>query len=76
MPLYYLVDEYPTSPPKVVIPGHLESLGLKEHVVGAIPADSEGSPILYCLIDAAHQWVSDHPLSLQPHRPVVAKRQY
>ncbi|CAI8021691.1 Leukocyte receptor cluster member 9, partial [Geodia barretti] len=68
-----LNDEYPTSPPKVIIPGHLESLGLKEHVVGAIPADSEGSPILYCLIDAARQWVSDHPLSLQPHRPVVAK---
>jgi uncharacterized protein (UPF0248 family) len=68
-----VVDEYPTSPPKVVIPGHLESLGLKEHVIGAIPADSEGSPILYCLIDAARQWVSDHPLSVQPRRPVVAK---
>ena len=69
----YHVDKYPTFLPKVVVPDYLQSLGLREHVLGAVPTDSEGSPILYYFTDAARQWVNDHPLSVQPSPSAVAK---
>ena len=33
----------------------------------------EGSPVLYQLIDAAREWVSNHPLSLQQSGPTVLR---
>ena len=56
---------YPANSPSITLPSHLQSLGLREHVLSTIPAESEGSPILYQMIDAARAWVDDHPLSIQ-----------
>ena len=56
----------------MVVPLHLQTLGLKEHVLSAVPAESKGSPILYHLTDAALQWVSNHPLSKQQTPPPTA----
>lgn len=57
---------YPTSPPHIILPSHLQSLGLEEHVLSSIPEGADGTPILYNLIDAAREWVCSHPMNVNP----------
>lgn len=59
---------YPASPPQIELPSHLQSLGLREHISSAIPEGAEGAPILYQLIDAAREWVSTHPMNINPQQ--------
>ena len=63
-----LTGMYPASPPQIDLPSHLQSLGLREHILSAIPEGAEGTPVLYQLIDAAREWVSTHPMNIKPQQ--------
>ena len=64
----YSSGTYPTQLPRIVLPSHLQSLGLKEHILSGIPEGSEGSPVLYQLIDAAREWADNHPMCMDPEQ--------
>lgn len=60
-----ITGNYPDAIPEIVLPEHLKTLGLREHVAGAAES-SIGSPMLYQILDAAREWITSHPLSLYP----------
>ena len=54
---------YPSAAPVVLLPDHLKSSGLREHVLDSIDGLA-GSPLLYQLFSATQAWVEGHPLSI------------
>ena len=63
--LYTHVENYPSQPPKLMLPDHLENVGLKEHLSSTAQTLLD-SPMLFDLLDSAKEWITSHPLCLQP----------
>lgn len=59
------IENYPHQPPKIVLPAHLEHVGLKGHLTSTASKLLD-SPMLFDLLDATKEWVTSHPLSLPP----------
>lgn len=59
---------YPDKLPHIVLPDHLQSLGIRENILAAISQEEVGSPVLYQMVDAAREWVSSHPMCINPEQ--------
>ena len=66
------LGNYPEVIPMLVLPDHLEAVGLRQHIMSSIK-NLVGSPMLFELFSAVKEWIDSHPFSMNTG-PVVTKK--